>query len=31
MKSAVEEFVGKTNGVHLFPIGDSISIGILKV
>lgn len=29
--SAVKEFVGKTNHAHLFPIGDSISIGILKV
>lgn len=31
VESAVEEFARKTSGVYLFPIGDSISIGILRV
>lgn len=30
VESAVEQFVKKEKVVHLFPIGDSISIGIIK-
>lgn len=29
--SAMEEFARKISGAYLFPIGDSISIGVLKV
>lgn len=31
VENAVEEFVEKEKDAHLFPIGDSISIGMLKV
>lgn len=30
VKKAVDEFAGKTAGVKLFPVGDGLSIGVLK-